>query len=219
MHRIVLGMSSVVLLVLPAPAQVGISFFGGLATPSASINDVYNRENFRSGDTLRSLLREAARLGYQLGIRTRNTLSERFSFIGGIALVRFPQSRLYVTDPQSGDTLAVLASVQNLVPISAGVEFHVLPGPLRLSVGGQLSYTILNTSTDWERGTVSVPLALGTQNSHRVGADVGAGIGLAAGPVGIGAEVRYAISNLIGRVEGEESKSYLSLLLVLTLGL
>lgn len=206
-------------LTLPATAQVGVSFFGGLATPSTSINDVYNRSSIRSGDTLRSLLRDAARLGYQLGIRTRSALSERFSFIGGIALVRFPQSRLYVTDPHSGDTLAVIASVQNLVPISAGVEFRVLPGPFQLSTSAQLSYTILNTSTDWERGTVSVPLALGTQNSHRVGGDIGAGVGIALGPVGIGVEARYAVSNLIGRVEGEEQKSYASVLLVLTLGL
>ncbi len=204
---------------LQLSAQVGVSFFGGLALPSAAVNDVYNRSSVSSGDTLRSLLREAVRLGYQLGLRTRSALSERFSFIGGIALVRFPQSRLYITDPQRGDTLAVLVTVQNMVPISAGVEFALLPGPLRLYGSAQLSYTVINTSTDWERGSISVPLALGTQNSHRVGADLGAGVGIAAGPVGIGAEVRYAFSNLIGRVAGEEQKKYLSLLLLLSVGL
>jgi hypothetical protein len=208
-----------VCLPLAASAQTSVSFLGGIATPSAAINDVYNRPNIASGDTVRSILRDAVRLGYQLGIRTQTGLSERFLFVGGISLVRFPQSRLYITDPQSGDTVAVLVSVQNLVPITAGLHVLLLPEPLQLYVGAQLSYTILNSSVDMERGSLSVPLALGTQNSHRVGGDVGAGIGVKLGIVGVGAEARYAISNLIGRVSGEEPKRYLSVLLVVSFGL
>ncbi|MDW7996599.1 MAG: hypothetical protein RMJ46_02835 [Bacteroidota bacterium] len=202
-----------------AVAQLTVSIFGGLATPSEAINDVYNRSNIGTGDTLRDLIRDAARMGYQLGLRTQTGLSDRFHLISGIALVRFPQSRIYVTDPRTRDTIVVLTAVQNLIPITAGIRFTLLPSLLRLHGSAQLSYTILNSSTDIERGTLSVPLTIGTQNNHRIGADVGIGADIGLGPVGIGAEVRYAVSNLIGRVGGEAQKNYLSLLLVLTLGL
>ncbi|MEN3026531.1 MAG: hypothetical protein ABDH31_02335 [Chlorobiota bacterium] len=199
--------------------QTQVAFLGGLATPSEAINDVYNTRDIRSGDTLRSLVREAVRLGYQLGVRTSVALSERFRFLGGISLVRFPTSRLYVTDPQSGDTLVVLVSVQNLVPICLGIEFVPLPYAVRLSLSTQLSYTILNSSTDLERGQISVPLVLGTRNEHRIGVDAGIGLGTQLGPVGLGLEARYAIANLVGRSSGEGQKRYLSVLLLVALGL
>ncbi len=200
-------------------AQAGVSFFGGAAIPGESVNDIYNRASVASGDTVRSLLREAIRMGYHIGVRTQTALSGRFHFIGGIALVRFPQSRIHVVDPQSRDTVVTLVSVQNLVPISAGIEFALLPEIVRLTVSAQLSYTLLNSSTDMERGELSIPLAIGTQNQHRVGGDVGVGAGVALGPVGIGVEVRYAISNLIGRTGGEQRKGYLSVLAIVRLGL
>ncbi len=200
-------------------AQSGVSFFGGLALPSEAVNDIYSRTSIASGDTLRSILREAVRMGYQLGVRTQMGLSERFHFIGGIALVRFPQSRIFVVDPQSGDTLVRLVTVQNLVPISAGMEVLVLPEVVQVWLNTQLSYTLLNSSTDVEQGELSVPLAIGTQNQHRIGGDIGIGAGLALGPVALGAEIRYAISNLIGRSGEERTKRYVSILALVRLGL
>lgn len=215
--------SCVLVLVVAAPlslaAQVGVSFFGGIALPGDAINDVYNRATVGSGDTLRALLREAVRTGYHIGVRSQTALSRRFSFASSIALVRFPQSRIYVTNPQTGDTALVLVSVQNLVPISAGIAFALLPAPLKLFTIAQLSYTIVNSSIDVERGDLSIPLAIGNQSDHRVGADVGIGAAAGIGPVGIGLELHYAVSNLIGKVEGEKQKGYGSLLLVLNLGL
>lgn len=200
-------------------AQSGVCFFGGLAVPGESVNDIYNRTSIASGDTLRSILREAVRMGYQLGIRSQIALSERFRFIGGIALVRFPQSRIAVVDPQSRDTVMRLVTVQNLVPISAGIELLLLPEAFQLWLNAQLSYTLLNSSTDLEQGELSVPLAIGTQSQHRIGGDVGLGAGITLGLVALGAEVRYAISNLIGRSGEERAKDYASLLVLVRFGL
>jgi hypothetical protein len=137
---------------------------------------------------------------------------------GGIALVRFPQSRLYITDPQRGDTVLVLASVQNMVPISAGITVSATLSQLRLYALAELAYTLVNSSTDVEQGVLSFPLALGSQSDHRVGAGIGAGIQLWLGILGIGVEGRYSIANLIGRTSGEQRKDYVSAVLLLSFG-
>ncbi|MDT7923230.1 MAG: hypothetical protein RRA60_00375 [Chlorobiota bacterium] len=209
---LLLGLASV------ASAQVSVTFYGGLATPGEAVNDVYNRSELRNGDTLRSIVRDAVRMGYQLGIRTLTAVHPNVQLGGGIALVRFPQSRLYITDPQRGDTVLVLASVQNMVPISAGITVSATLSQLRLYALAELAYTLVNSSTDVEQGVLSFPLALGSQSDHRVGAGIGAGIQLWLGILGIGVEGRYSIANLIGRTSGEQRKDYVSAVLLLSFG-
>jgi hypothetical protein len=105
-----------------------------------------------------------------------------------------------------------------MVPISAGITVSATLSQLRLYALAELAYTLVNSSTDVERGELSFPLALGSQSDHRVGAGIGAGIQLWLGILGIGVEGRYSIANLIGRTSGEQRKDYVSAVLLLSFG-
>ncbi|MBI5324667.1 MAG: outer membrane beta-barrel protein [Ignavibacteriae bacterium] len=179
----------------------------GLSTPSNQINNVYNSNSLSD---FGNMYREGAKLGYHIGIRGRMDLSDNLQFVGGIAYHKFPQTTIQVINPNSPyDTLASLNTSQNVIPITAGVNFFLLKKFIGLYGVGELSYNYISNSVDVYYGSLPVAISKSPTDS-RIGFGLGAGADLDVKLITINLEVKYNYINLIGQKAGEEAKAFVS---------
>lgn len=207
------------LLTVSAFAQTSLTLGVGLATPNSQINDVYNSKKLQSGNNVYDMIREASGLGYTIGARLRVPLGEKTFFSAGVGFTRFPSSDIDVKVPGNDSTVLKLASVQNIIPISAGVDVFLFKSFISPYLGGELQYNYISNTVDYAVGGVSLPLNIDTApTDNRVGAALGAGMMLDLGVIALNIDGRYNIVNLIGKNTDEQSKEYLSLQLGVAFG-
>ncbi len=202
-------------------AQTSITIGGGLAIPNDQVNNVYNSLSIADNTSkVWSTLRESTKLGYDLNVRLRFPLAESIFFDGGVGFARFPQSTITVADPSNNDTLVQLLSTQNVVPISAGLDYFLFRSVISPYVSAELQYNYMSSTVDYAAGNgIGVPLNLDTAPvDSRVGAAVGAGFMLNLAITSLNVDLRYHMVNLVGKTSDEQSKSYVSLNLGLAWG-
>jgi opacity protein-like surface antigen len=189
-------------------SETNLGFFAGLSTPNNEINNVYNSEKINLNSIASGkLIREASSLGYHIGAKARFSLSDNFSFTGSAAWHKFTESNIDVIDPTSGDTLARLTTVQNIIPITAGINFYIINSAIGIYGTGELAYNYIYNSVDVQYEDIPISLEK-SPTDNRVGFGLGAGIDLDLQLLTINLEAKYNISNLIGKESNEATKSY-----------
>ncbi|MFP4528005.1 MAG: outer membrane beta-barrel protein [Candidatus Kapaibacterium sp.] len=193
-------------------AQVDIGFHLGLSTPNDQVNDIYNRDRFEDNDSARNFVRDGTKAGYHIGMKARVSLTDNVLFVGSIAWNKFPQTDIYVTDPETGEVLTTLKSSQNIIPIGAGINFYLLRSFIGVYATGDLTYNYITSSVDYESEGIPIPLS-SSPTDNRVGFGLGAGADLDLGLLTINLEGKYNQANLIGKESDEEAKAYYTLTL------
>ncbi len=189
---------------------IGVGFSVGLATPNSRINDVYNSDKINLNNKVWDIAREAAKTGYFVGINLNLPLSENLNFQGSIYINRFPQSEIILYFPQQPYDTVVLKSIQNLIPISAGINLFLFKSTVSPYILGNLSYFYNVNSIDIVRLNQELPIAT-SKTESRIGAGIGAGIDINLEIITLNVEAKYWFTNLIGNVSGESNKNFLSL--------
>ncbi len=191
-------------------AQIDFGFTGGLSTPNDNINDVWNssRLNYDTTDFAGNLFRDGTKIGYNLGIRLRFPLSSNISFVGGISYHRFPQTNMSLSVINNSDSIVTkLTGTQTLIPISVGLNLYLLRSFIGLYGTGDLSYNYILNNVEYKGIPLNVSMS---PSDSRVGVGLGLGADVDLKLILLNLEVKYNISNLIGRGSGELSKSYLT---------
>lgn len=213
MKKIIIFFVFFILLNLQVIAKpISFGFHLGLATPNDQINNVYNSNTIKINDSTSKILREASKLGYFIGIDLSMPLTDNFMFLGGISLNRFPQTELKIfvprPDPNQFDTV-ILKAVQNIVPLSVGVNWYLFKSFFSPYVSGNLSYFYIVNSMDIVKLSIDFPVAT-TKSNSRLGAGIGAGMDLNFEVLTLNLEARYNFVNLIGKEINEPTKKYLT---------
>ncbi len=187
---------------------ISIGFEAGLAIPNNQINN--NKITIQ--DTVPDVIRKGVASGYHLGMSINMGLTENFVFIGGIGLNRFPQSQLTIFYPKGEkfefDTI-ILKSVQNIVPVSVGVNWFIFRSVLSPYISGNLEYNYIQNSLEIEKLDVPIPI-LTSKTDNRIGAGIGVGTDIDLGLLSLNFDVKYHFLNLIGKTDGEPEKKYLT---------
>lgn len=191
-------------------AQVSFGFQFGLSTPNDKINDVWNRENLKDVEGLGRIWREGTKLGFNLGVELRVPLSKYFIFTAGAGWNIFPKTEMVVKDPSDTLNKVTLETKQNVFPIIVGVNgYFVNTNFLGIYAVGNLSYNLIANSVNYLKGDVPIPLEM-TPTDSRIGCGFGAGFDFDLKVLMLNLEVKYNITNLIGKVGDEKTKAYLS---------
>lgn len=198
-----------------APLSVGFAF--GLSTPNSQINNVYNSDKINLNNNLWNVARESAKIGYHLGVNLNLPLSDNFNFRGAIALNRFPQSELKLFFPQEPYDTVILKTIQNIIPISAGIDLYVTKSFVSPYISGNLSYFYIVNSIDIVKLNQELPIATSRTDS-RIGAGLGLGFDFDIGLIILKVEAKYWFVNLIGNTAGEQDKNFLSFGVGITFG-
>lgn len=207
-----------ILFSLQTKAQIIFSVFTGLSTPSEYVNDVYNTSLLTTQNVSGQLYRDATRLGYNFGARLGFNLEGNLFFYGSASLHRFPETDMKVYKPNTDTLILTISTVQNVVPIEAGCTFYLTRSTLGLYVLGGLTYNYLTNTTEIKTNSnLQFPIDKDPVN-NRVGFSGGAGLDIDVGLVAAGLEVRYNLINFIGRETNEQSKSFVTVNLIATLG-
>lgn len=216
--------SMFVLATVVAKADTGIGFFGGVSTPAGDFEKVYNKDNISITDPEHTLnvLTEAMAKGYHIGGRVKMPVNTNLVLVGGAAWNRFPQNDISIKNLQN-EEIARLQVVQDLFPISAGVNLHIIKSFFNVYGIGELTYNYSKVTTNILYKSVAVPLDLEAEmdivpTSSRVGYAFGAGISFDAYIADITLEGRYNMMNLINKSESEPYKPYFNLSIGISFG-
>ena len=196
-----------------AYAQTSLGLYTGISTPSEQINNVYNSDFLTSENFIGRMQRSAVDLGYHIGTRLRFGLGDDFVFSGGVALSRFPQSKIIVSVPSgtTNDSIrATLTTTQNIIPISVGLHYYLSRKLLGIYGTGELTYNYIINSIDAEFRGTTIPLNQ-SPTYNRVGFGLGAGIDVDVKIFTINIEGKYNLINFIGRDADEKPKSFITL--------
>lgn len=189
--------------------QLGFGFSAGLATPNSEINNVYNSDKINLNNNLWNVAREAAKIGYYLGVNLSLPLSQNLNFKAGISINRFPKTELKLYFPEQPYDTVILKTIQNFIPISAGFDFFLLKQLISPYISGNLSYFYNVNTIDIVKLNQELPIATSKTDS-RIGAGLGAGVNFDFALLTLNVEAKYWFVNLIGNVSGEANKNYLS---------
>jgi hypothetical protein len=200
-----------------AKSLMGIGFFAGLSTPNDQINNVYNSNNINIGNGFADLLREGTKLGYHLGLKGRLSLADNVAFTGSAAWHRFPDTKLTMVDPDTKQEIGTLVTSQDIIPITAGINYYLIDSGVGIYGTGELSYNYFANSVSVQstQGDILIP---GEPDGGRVGFGIGAGIDINLVLVNANLEAKYNVSNLIGKSDGEQNKAYYTLSLGIFFG-
>ncbi|RPI67197.1 MAG: PorT family protein [Ignavibacteriae bacterium] len=217
---LLLSSFAISLFLLAVPSRAGdddnkeglvLGIFAGPAVPSDNIANVYDILE----DDLGNAYDYASSLGYTVGGKVRIGMSNSFSLSGGISFVQFPAQDLVLTDPTSSVTYT-LESTTNIIPVQAGLTWLPIRSILVPYIGGHVLYTYRNTTVSngniledvFDPGQEIDP----TSNSFGTSLSAGLEVDLGIRPF---IDLTYMWSNLTGREEGEDVKTFLTI----TLGL
>lgn len=193
-------------------AQSSFGVFAGLATPSDLLNQVYNTDLITQQNVTGILMREATSSGYTIGVRLRQNIDDQFWFAGGVSLARFPQSVIpIINQVNSKDTLAIMTTVQNVVPIQAGMMYQFNKGLVSFYVIGDVTYNHLLNSVDVAYNNQSFPLPPEDKSVQRIGFGVGMGLDVNLKIITASLEAKMNTINFIGREVDEPERRFFSL--------
>ncbi len=187
--------------------QIGVNI--GLSTPNNELNNIYNSSSIQN---VGNFVRQGTKLGYHVGIRGRLNLSDNLMFVGGIAYHKFPQTSISIFNPSSPNDTITLSVTENVIPITAGVNYYIIKQFIGLYGVGELSYNYISSSVDAQYGSIPVQLSKSPTDS-RIGFGIGAGMDLDVKLVTLNLEAKYNMINLIGQKAGEQSKAFVSVAL------
>lgn len=190
--------------------QLGFGFSAGLATPNEEINNVYNSDKINLNNNLWNVVRDAARLGYFIGINLNLPLAQNLNFKASLSLNRFPKTEIKLYFPEQPYDTVILRTIQNFIPISAGFDFFLLKQFISPYISGNLSYFYNVNTIDIVKLNQELPIATSKTDS-RIGAGLGAGVNFEFALLTLNFEAKYWFVNLIGNVSGEANKNFLSL--------
>lgn len=211
---IILTMIIIVLSAGKICSQSSFGLYAGLATPSDLLNQVYNTDLIKAQNLTGILLREAASSGYIVGIRLRQHVDEQFWFVGGVSLARFPQSVIpIINQVNAKDTLAIMTTFQNVVPIQAGMMYQFNKGLVSFHVLGDITYNYLLNSVDVVYNNNSFPLPPEENTVQRIGFGIGAGLDVHLKVITASLEAKMNTINFIGREIDEPERRFFSLTL------
>lgn len=199
---------------IPLWSQSSFGVFAGMATPSDLLNQVYNTDLITSQNVTGILLREASRTGYTIGIRLRQHVDDQFWFVGGVSLARFPQSVIpIINQVNPKDTLAMMTTIQNVVPIQAGMMYQFNKGLVSFHVLGDVTYNYLMNSVDVDYRSQTFPLPPEDESVQRIGFGIGAGIDVNLKILTATLEAKMNTINFIGREQNEPERRFFTLTL------
>lgn len=180
----------------------------GPSFPSDAFANVYNVTTEEDANAAYDF---ASGLGFHVGGRIRFGLTENFSLSGGIAYHRFPNQDLEYTS-QSGPTLRI-KNVSNIIPINAGVLLRMPLAVVEPYIGAGAVIVHQNVTMSEGGGVFSQIFSSGQEiepTTNRVGADLTVGVGFNLLLLHPFIELRQTWSNLIGKEENEQTKSFMS---------
>lgn len=174
-------------------------FSAGLATPSDKFNQVYNKD-------ILSDWRGSAKLGYFFGAKLKVPI-DNFSLSLGAAYNHFPEADVSVN--YNGNDYKLSIS-NNIIPISAGVNYYFVKNVVGVYALGELSYNYIFSTVDFN----GIPLPSGETKSptdNRIGFGFGVGVDFDIKIAVLNLEAKYNLANQIGAKSGEPKKSYFNL--------
>ncbi|GEM_PF-7077994 len=184
-------------------SQIDMSIFGGLSTPSANLGEVYN-----DNSDVQDLVSKGIDLGWHLGARMRLPIDTGLFFFAGFAWHRFPNAQIEVKKYNPDSTFQIEAQ-QDIIPISAGLQYYITKNIVRFYLIGQLSYNYFTTHGKY----IGLPAPNFDLNDAvgRGGFEIGAGVVFNLVLVYPFLEFSYAMPNVVGRASGEPVKQYYNL--------
>ncbi len=194
---------------LSAQKIINVGFGLGLSTPNDKLSDVYNSSRFPGLVEANQMFTEGVATGYHFGMKVRSPLNDNVTFVGGIGYNRFPQYEIKVDDPIADTTFFSLAVVSNIVPISAGLNYYIINDVIGIYGIGELAYSYIFSSIDYPDELYSYPIET-LESDSRIGFGAGVGFDINFELLLVNIEAKYNNANLIGQVEDEETKSYVT---------
>ncbi|MCX6153364.1 MAG: outer membrane beta-barrel protein [Candidatus Kapabacteria bacterium] len=205
-------------IVLPLSLQAEsfkIGLFAGLSTPNDQLNNIYNSDKVKIDSmTNGSFLRSGATSGYHVGGKVKLSMSDNFSFDLGATYNKFPQTNIDVNNPKDNSHLTTLFVTENIISLSAGVNYYFFKTIVRPYVVGNIQYNYMMNavSLDPSAGFSTSDWPLPTSSSDsRVGFSAGLGTDIDLKLVMFFVEGRYNVYNFIGATGSESSKSAVTL--------
>lgn len=195
---------------------MGIGFRAGLSTPNDEVGNVYNKDKLKSisnGDeSIYDAVYQTMDMGYHLGVELRMPSSDFIAFKGGIMFNSFPENEIEVVNPSNETNKVYLKSSTNVIPVYAGLNFTFLDLDfISFYATGELAYNYISSSIDYKDKNSGMSIPISTSESEsRGGFGFGAGFDLDIKILELNLEAKYNNMNLINRVDGEESKSYVT---------
>jgi hypothetical protein len=207
-------------LVRPSQAQTNVRLGGGVSTTNDNINAVFATTQVTTPSGALQLVSNTQFVGYHLAARLMLPLAENIGFTLGGAYHRFGDMRVDVINPaQPMVTLSTITASQTILPISGGLEFRLLRLLfLSLYLTGDVSYNIFTSQADGIPISISSAGVSVRDSYNRVGGNVGVGVDVMLGGVGVDICARYNHANLIGRTDSEAQQTFLSLTASVVLG-
>lgn len=189
---------------------IEVGFEAGLATPNSKMSEIYNSNTLKlDTQSIANLISNGLDAGYHLGLNLQMPLNEYFSFSGHLGFNSFPESKIYVTDPNTLDTLATLNTTTRIIPITAGLNFYPFKSIVSPYATGEISYNYINSSVNTSN---NIPISQSPTDS-RFGFGFGAGVDLNLKLINLYLEGKYNYLNLIGKESNEPDKHYFTLVL------
>ena len=185
----------------------------GLSTPNSQISNIYNRENMNTAveDKDLSFLYGGLDLGWNLGINVQIELKEDINLNLGFAWHKFPENNNYVDVTNVQDQGWFKAST-SIIPVTVGLDYYLLHSFIGLYIKGDLAYNHIssNVNTILDVYDETNVILTNTKNG-RFGCGLGMGAEFDAGLLRLALEAKYNWLNLIGKIDGEPQKEFLSL--------
>lgn len=211
LHNFIVFMFLLVVVSQTTNAQpMSFQFSVGLSTPNNELNNVYNSNSINLNGKFGDVIRQATKLGYFIGANVNLPLSNSFIFNSGIGLHRFPQTELKIIFPTQPPDSIVLKTVQNIIPISVGINWYIFKSFISPYISGNLAYNYIVNSIDIIKMETEFPISTSKEYT-RIGAGFGLGVDFNMEIITLSLEARYNYSNLIGRTSNEGNKNYLDL--------
>ena len=191
------------------PESFSVGVFFGPSIPSGAIDQVYDQFN---KDGVSYAYTSAASLGYHFGAKLRFGLVEMLSFSGGLQFTQFPGQTQTFTG-SNGNTIE-LQTVTTYVPIYAGITFIPIKTLVSPYFSAEAMYSYRSVSISNGNSALEALIVGNGQEieptTSRIGAALAAGIEFNLGGLKPFIELKYNMTNLVGKADGEEAMSFLN---------
>ena len=194
---------------LNSNAQIDMSIYGGISTPSSDMAKVY----YNNQDVW-ELINKGMDIGWHLGARVRLPIDTGLFFFGGFGWHRFSDVQLEIENIEN-DTTYQISAKQDIIPIGAGLQYYITRKVINFYVLGALNYNYFTTQGSFI-GLPAPNFDLSTATS-RMGFTAAAGVEFNLVLFYPFLEFSYSMPNLIGKTDGEPTKSYFNISLGLNL--
>ncbi len=181
-------------------AEIDMSIYGGISTPSDALNDVY-----KNNEDVWDLIGKGIDIGWHLGARVRLESDTGLFFFLALGWHRFADVQIEARK-DNNDTTYQIKARHDIIPIGAGVQYYITKKTVKLYVIGQLNYN--HFTTHGEFIGLPAPNFDLSDAVGRGGFQAGAGVAFNFVLVEPFLEFSYAMPNLIGKSADEPLKQF-----------